>query len=458
MLVQTILSRLALAVTVSTVCPACSAGADSTTQKTASQQGAAAGALATPTTPAPLIPQPNRTPLAPPGATPEEQAAFMKSSADAAWAFVRRNYQPNTGLMVAHENYQFVTMWDVASTLAAYYAARDLGYLSDEEYRSRMTRVLQTLNGMALFDGAGFNKLYDSKSGAMADRAQHRTDAGYGWSALDIGRLLVWLKLVEQRDSSLAPAVRQVVGRLALSKMVNGGYLQGRDVDPETKQVESYPEGRVGYEQYAAEGFAAWGVQAAKALDFKANGAVKNVEGYTIIADKRGEDLLTSEPFVMMGMELGWRTDDWRNVSRLVFDAQQQRFTKTGIMTMLSEDALPDPPAYFYYYLLYRDGHTFVVRTPTGGDAPANVRWISTKAAFGWHALLPSDYTWNSLQSLRRASSDTRGWASGVYEHSKTSTGIMNLNTAAVVLESALYAKRGCAFVEASCPSKAAGQ
>lgn len=389
-------------------------------------------------------------PLTPPPVSAEEQNAFLNQAAQAAWSYIRRNYQP-TGLVVAHETYQFVTVWDIASALSGYYAAHQLGLTTDADYHERMTRALETLRTVPLYDDAGFNKLYDAKSGAMIGRNEQRTSNGYGWSTLDTGRLLIWLKIIEQSDPSLAPAVQQVVSRLSLKKMVHDGYLQGRDIDLRTGHPGNYQEGRLGYEQYSAEGFAAWGQDAKRALDFGANGRVVTANGYTLPADKRGGDLLTSEPFIMMGMELGWRTPDWQKYARMVFDAQQQRFQTTGVMTMTSEDAIPEPPAYFYYYLLYRDGKTFVVTTPSGDAAPSNVRWVSAKAAFGWHALLPSDFTWQALQTVRNAEAANRGWTAGVFESNKESTHSFNLNTAAIVLESVAYARRHCPFIQTAC-------
>jgi hypothetical protein len=402
---------------------------------------------------APALQDPGRnlTPLPAPPVPAAEQQKLMSRGARGAWAFVQRNYQPATGLVKAHDTYEFVTAWDIGSALAAMYSARELRLIGAGDYQTRMSKALQTLATMPLYDGVAFNKFYSARTGQMIGRDERRTDRGYGWSALDVGRLLVWLKIVGGRDAALEPAARQVAARLALNQMVNGGYLHGRDLDPRDGDVRNYQEGRIGYEQYAAEGFALWGARADRAIGFETNLKLVTVDGFTIPADRRGGDLLTSEPFVMMGMEVGWPTAEWRDISRRVYDAQQQRYQRTGIVTMLSEDAVPEPPAYFYYYLLYHNGKAFVVTVPGGGAAPERVRWVSTKAAFGWHALLPSDYTWLALQTVQPAGAGDRGWTAGVFESSKQSTHAANLNTAAVVLEAAAYSARGCALAQPTC-------
>src|SRR5579884_3215051 len=53
--------------------------------------------------------------LAPPPVSDAAQLAFLDTAAQAAWSFVRRNYQARTGLVAANETYQYVTAWDMAS-------------------------------------------------------------------------------------------------------------------------------------------------------------------------------------------------------------------------------------------------------------------------------------------------------------------------------------------------------
>ena len=70
-------------------------------------------------------------------------------------------------------------------------------------------------------------------------------------------------------------------------------------------------------------------------------------------------------------------------------------------------------------------------------------RWVSTKAAFGWHALMPSEYTKKAIDFVAPAYDPRKGWASGVTEDSRQSTKSWDVNTAAVLLEIAHYQLRG---------------
>lgn len=394
-------------------------------------------------------------PLPPTTAPAAEQRAVMMETARGAWDVAAARIS-RAGFVGAADNYPFVTVWDMASALAAMYSARELGFVTTEQYTALASRALGTLATMPLYDGAALNKMYSSISGRMIDRRTRPTVRGYGWSAMDHGRLLIWLRIVGARDTLLRPRTEAVVARLDMKRLVDDGYLRGEDIGPTSGRPRAYQEGRIGYEQYAAEGFSLWGVRAPLALDFAANGKPVPVEGQTVLADTRGGDLLTSEPFVLMGLELGWTSPQWRDLSLSVLAAQEARSRRVGHVVMLSEDALPDPPAYFYYYLLYRDGKSFVVASPWGSVHPAFPRWVSAKAAFGYHALVPGDYTWRALKALGAGERSGAGWTAGVYEGTRDGTRLFNMNTTAVVLESAAYFARGCPLIVQTCPARAA--
>jgi hypothetical protein len=397
-------------------------------------------------------------PTKPPPVSDAAQRELLLASARSAWAYMRRNYHPSTGFVGATDLYQFVTMWDVGSTLGAYLAARELGFITPDDYRDRVSRVLRSLASARLHDGAAFNRLYAAGSGRMVGRDHRPSTRGHGWSATDLGRLLLWLKIVATHDRDHEAMARQIVERLDLDRIVRDGYLRGEELTPRGRR-RLFQEGRIGYEQYAAAGFALWGIRAEGALDLYANSTPLTVFGQRVLGDRRGDDLLTSEPLVMLGLELGWPSADWEQLARAVLAAQEERHRRTGLVTIVSEDAVPRPPAYFYYYLLHHNGQDFVVVTPSHDLVPWNLRWVSAKAAFAWHALFPSAYTWLAVQTVKGAESPNVGWSAGVYERSRVRVPSTNLNTAAVILESAAYFMRGCPLIitNAGCPTAAGG-
>ena len=374
--------------------------------------------------------------------TPEERQLYL-DAARTSWNFVNRITEPSTGLARAHATYSYVTLWDIAGVIAANYTAHELAFINDATYDSHIQRILATLSTIDLFDNAAFNRIYDAKTGRMVDNASKISNLGAGWSSVDIGRLLIWLRILSVKQPKYAPLATQIVRRLNMSKLLNDGYLQGVDVDPKTGKRQTFTEDEIGYQQYALSGFAMWGARVNSAgLDVRSNVAVVNVLGVRLLVTSPGNDRVMSEPFIMLGMETGFRSPQLGRQAAQVLAAQTARYQRTGIVTAVTEDALPDPPYYFYYYSVYHRGKSFVVEGPGDNKYVERPRWVSSKAAFGWNAVLPNAYTQLVLRAVRPAGT-TNGWGSGVYEDTLQPTGVPSLNTAALIMESALYKTRG---------------
>ncbi len=340
--------------------------------------------------------------------------------------------------------YPYATIWDIGSGLAALYSANQLGLLPDAEYDARMRRALLTLQTARLFEGAAFNKNYATRSGAFAgenDRDTTGAATGTGWSATDLGRLLVWLRVIAANQPRYAADAQRIVNRLDWARLVEDGYLWGAERGPDGK-VRRHPEGRLGYEQYAAQGFALWGNRAERALRLAENTFPVTVLDVPLVADRRGHDYLTSEPFILAGLEMGW-SPEMRDLAVRVLRVQEERHRRTGQVTMVSEDAVPVAPYYFYYYAINHHGRQFTIGAQNAPGPLEEPRWVSAKAAFAWHALLPGSYTRLAVDSVGAARHPERGWSSGVYEQTGRPTGSENVNTAAVILEAALFAKTG---------------
>ena len=364
-----------------------------------------------------------------------EERRFYEDMAGHSWKYLNRYYQSSTGFVNATPDWYNTTMWDIGGQLLAFRAAKELGHLDQAEFDKRTRRALETLMRIPLYDGVTFNRIYSTRDGAP------QTGAGSGWSATDLGRLLLALHIIATREPQHAELAQRVARRSDFTQIVRDGYLHGRVRGADGKP-SNFQEGRIGYEQYVAAGFRHWGADVGPAANLATNARPVDVLGVPLLADKRNFDRLLSEPFILYGIELGL-PDDLKALAANVLKAQEARYRSTGQVTIVSEDAMPVKPHYFYYYCVYCNGKPFVVGVSSPRETLDAPRWVSTKAAFGWHALMPSAYTQTAVDHVKAALHDEHGWATGVFEQTGTSTETWDVNTAAVLMEIAFYQLRG---------------
>lgn len=360
--------------------------------------------------------------------------AFYREMAQQSWKYLDAYYQPSTGFVNATPEWFNTTLWDLGGQLLAFHAAKELGLLPKDEYERRTRTTLSTLERVDLFQNAAFNRVYSTKDGALDQ------GTGAGWSATDLGRFLLALKILAVREPQFAEQAERVARRSDFSQIAKNGYLHGRVIAKNGKP-SNFQEGRIGYEQYVAAGFHQWGVDVRNALTL-VNGQPVQVLGVPLLADKRSFDRLLSEPFILYGLELGL-TGPYRDLAENVLRAQEARFKATGQVTIATEDAVTVKPHYFYYYCVYCNRKPFVIGLSSPRQLLDSPRWVSTKGAFGWHALMPSDYTKQATEYVTPALDRDRGWATGVYEGTRASTNTFDVNTAVVLMEIAYYQLRG---------------
>lgn len=369
--------------------------------------------------------------------TPAE-IAFYQDAARLAWRYMETNYQPATGFVNATPDWAYTTIWDVGAQLLAFHAAKEMGLITQADYDRRTTRTLNTLERLPLFRGIVYNKTYSARDGSMGNGSKQ---GGTGWSATDLGRMFVALKVIATREPQYAAQAERIVRRNAFNEIIKNGYLHGQLIGS-NGQPWTFQEGRIGYEQYIAKGYDLWGGEVDNALNLRANGRPVKVLGVEVLLDTRWNDRLLSEPFYLLGMELGM-DGDMRALATNVLKAQEERFKSTGQVTIATEDAVGVPPHYFYYYCVYCNRKPFVIDIASPGKEMDSPRWVSTKGSFGWNAIMPSAYTQRAQDLVAGARDPNRGWASGVYEKNATSTQTYDINTAAVILEAAAFQLRG---------------
>lgn len=362
-----------------------------------------------------------------------------------AWSYFEHNTDPATGLASAVRGFPSASLWDSGSALLALLAARDLDIVDGKEFDRRMGLALASLARLPLQGGVLPNKTYDVHTLQMTDYRNQPAPQGIGWSALDLGRLAVPLNIVAWRHPSHTDAVRRVLARWDLAALAQGGQLWGLQPGDGTPP-RPVQEGRLGYEQYAARALALLGLDLDVAADPLAHLRLVDVQGVAVPVDDRDSarhgalDAVTSEPWMLQGLELGW-TRHSRELAWRVYRAQERRYQATGMLTAVSEDHVDQAP-YFVYGSVWAAGQPWAVVTTRGEPVP-QLRALSTKAAFAWHALLRTPYTQELVEAVAGLNDPAAGWYAGRYEAGHNPNQSINANTNAVVLESLAYMARG---------------
>jgi hypothetical protein len=407
---------------------------------------AARGAVAAEGVDAPPPPWPDAPQPAPAAGGPQGSLVDPElEAARIAWRYFERNYQPATGLVNSVEGYASTTMWDLGSTVLATLAARELGLVELAAFDDRVDTLLWTLALQPLFQGELPNKAYDAATGKMANYANQPTATGIGFSAVDLARLSSALSILAERAPQHRAGVRRVLGRWRYCRLLGDAELHGAYVDDRGK-VQIVQEGRLGYEQYAAESFARLGFGMSRARDFDRHAADTPILGVPVRRDTRDRrrfgavDALVTDPWVLGAFELG-RDGERGELLRRVFEVQKRRWERTGIPTAAGEDHVDEAP-WFVYGAIWADGVPWNVVTTEGADA-TRFRALSTKAAFALATLFPEDpYARVLRRAIARARDPDRGWYAGIYERGELNESL-NANTNGVILEAILYARTG---------------
>ena len=329
-------------------------------------------------------------------------------AAKVAWHYFEKFTQETTGLANSVGNYPSTTLWDTASYIAGAVAAYEICLIEKPEFDRRMTQLLTTIKGLELFRKEMPNKVYHTKTGEKVDYTNKKGEIGF--SALDIGRFLVWMRILKNRYPHLANTVDSVLLKWDFSNTIDSeGLMFGAYVDKETGETVYAQEGRLGYEEYAAKGFALWGFKpllAHRAEPF----LTASIFGVQVPYDGRdprvfhSQNYVVTESYLQDGLELGFdlphddsspewlHSDGWRaEFADRIYQVQENRWRRTGFMTARSEHNVKGPP-YFTYDTIFSDGYPWNTVTPRGDYVPDHAA-VAAKAALGLWALWDTEYT-----------------------------------------------------------------
>jgi len=386
--------------------------------------------------------------------------------AKVAWSYFENNVNPKTGLVNSVDRYPTTTMWNVADYLAALVAAREFDLIDQLEFDHRLSRVLKFLNTMDLFFGRLPNKVYNTKTGKMVNYGNQNEEIG--WSAIDLGRLLLWLKIVSVWHPIYSEYIDKIVLRWSFCDLLDRCGLLYGGIKIQGK-IDLYQEGRMGYEEYAALGYQVWGFDTKQSSSLSPY-ELASIYGVQIAYDGRDPREtgtfapVVTLPYVLTGIETNWdksndkstldsvhSDNELSTLAEKIYRVQALRYEKEKIFTARTDHQLGKPP-FFVYDSIFAAGYPWNTISDSG-DVYTDLSLVSTRAAFGMWALWKTEYTDQLIDVLEALYDEDRGWYEGRYELTGGYDNTITASTNAVVLEALLHKLRGKLFSPPEQPS-----
>ena len=398
-------------------------------------------------------------PPAPPQAGSPENPNIQGWDADAGGASAP-TAQAMPFLVPSREGTNVATPWSMGDQIAALLLAHRLGLLDVREFDRRFTRLVEFLNRMPLAPGGMPNRFYDTSSGATlgADLQPGVT----GWSAVDTGRLLLWLRIASEMHPQFAPFIRNAVARFDVCRILSeDGHLQLGTIVGE--EIQLSPETIRGYDAYAAQGYRAWNLdvpipKAASTYPFEVE-----IQGilFPLAQDYSTHAPLMTTPPAYLGLEFGFNPlgDEADEVGggrtaepfmRAVAEAQANRYIATGRPTARADFRRSDDPTTVYGTIL-ANGYPWSVLAPDG-TLRTDLGLISTRAAFALDAFADDPNADLLLPLVGELYDPHGGWYEGRYEQSGAYEQTRTSATNAFVMEALAYRYLGPLYPSSARP------
>ncbi|ABZ78534.1 conserved hypothetical protein [Shewanella halifaxensis HAW-EB4] len=376
--------------------------------------------------------------------------------ANTAWRYFINNTQLSSGLVNSIDNYPTMDMAALADYLIALQAAIQFELISTREHDERLTMVIDFLRNMPLTRQGVPNKVYSTSTKEMVNYANQ--SAELGWSAIDIGRLLIALAITKQKNPQFAEYIDKAVLRWNFCSLVSDdGQLYGGNINQ--GQVNSYKEGRLGIEEYASYGYLDWQIIPSKSISLEPYEVI-TINGIDLLFDGRDPrffDVLRpvfSTPFLWLGLEFNWddisdsHSSDASHSNKAlaamadsVYQVQQSRWELERIYTARGEHVVSGAP-YFVYDAIYALGTPWIT-VAEDGSSHDHLALVSTRVAFQMWALWRTEYTTQLLTLVQEMYHPQRGWYEGRYESSSAYEKSITIKTNAGILEALLYKQNG---------------
>lgn len=363
-----------------------------------------------------------------------------------AWKYFENNYNKKTGFVNGREGSDAFTMKDLGDYLMGMLAAYELNIIDTVQLDTRMKAVIRSLAHLPLYNDKLPNVSYSTSTAEMLDSKEVSSETGEGWNALDLGRFFSFVHKVMVQYPAYLPSLKRALSDWNLDDMVINGNLYGMRFDVKEKKPVKFQQGRLGYEEYASKGLLLMGYDVSEAIVYTDFCRFVNIYDKDIAIDTRelrdqfDENFITSEPYLLDGIEYGWDINS-KELAYRIFLAQKARYMTTNIVTSVSEEYV-DAGMKKVYNTVYADNKPWNCITANGEDM-TDYRFFSTKAAFAWSALFDDPYADVLRDEAKKLYEIKKGWYAGIYEKNGKVNKVLTASTNGVILEAVNYKING---------------
>lgn len=366
--------------------------------------------------------------------------------AQIAWRYVENNTQPQTGLVNGSDKQPRATLWQMGDTLIALLAARELGLVKEAEFDARLTPLLGTLNRLTLTDDGSPGRLYSTQTATPVDFSGK--PAASGWSAKDMARLMLALRLTAERAPQYGEYIDKIILRWNFCPVLDkDGELWSASLQNGQRTIRE--ELRLGDSEYAASAFRLWGFPAGKAF----SPPTRNVIMYQrrLAVDDRDPRTtwqpvaLSTLPAMLPGLEFGWQPPGvpeevqkaMRERAEGIWLSQKTRWTQDKVLTARADFSLTQAP-WHVEDTVWGNGYAWNTLGDDGKYYP-RLAQVTTKAVFVLWTLWETEYTDALMAVTTHLNDPQRGWFEGRVEATGDVNATLTLSTNAMVLEALFY-------------------
>jgi len=355
--------------------------------------------------------------------------------AQKAWQYFSHNVDSNTGLAYDTHDYPYSTMWGIGSYISALVSSQKLGIISTDVFNRKLELLINSLIRMPLYNQEVPNRQYKVDTLSLIDMENNVSDIGSGWSAIGIGRLLIWLKIVENWYPNYKGDIERFVNRLDLERVLKNSELNGTFHDGFSETV--FSEGRFGYEQYAAMGYKVWGYTVDNALNYDTI-IFKRLYEIDVPIDSRSGAHLVSDPFLLAAMEFSLIDEDFSRYTQKIYQVQKQHSLAIKRPVAQTEINLHQTP-WFAYFSIFDNEKPWQVIAFDGNNYPA-YSGFSTHGLFMFNAVFSDEHSKAMMTEISTLASDNYGYYSGkAYDGSVIRA--LSSHSNGVILQSLLFNK-----------------